>query len=115
MPNITAMERYYGTLLHELIHATGPASRLNRDCYRLYHQRSIERAKEELIAEIGSVMLGQRLGLITEPAEENAAYVQSWIKLLTDHPAAIFEAASAASRAIDCLEAMQTAQEAHAA
>lgn len=112
---ISAEERYYSTLLHELIHFTGPKTRLDRECFRLYRARNTERAKEELIAEIGAVMLGQRLGLQTEPAEENAAYVQSWIELLTDKPAAIFEAASAAARAIDFLETSQSAQEAQAA
>lgn len=111
----TAMERYYSTLLHELIHFTGPEKRLNRECFRLYHSRTIHRAREELIAEIGSVMLGQRLGLQTQPADENAAYVQAWIKHLRDRPAAIFEAAAAAAKAVELLESMQPREEAQAA
>jgi antirestriction protein ArdC len=57
------------------------------------------RAFEELIAEIGSVMLGMQLGVQACPREDNAAYVKSWIKLLTEKPKAIFEAASAAGKA----------------
>jgi len=95
----SAEEHYYSTLLHEMIHSTGVAKRLNRDCYIKYHGSKIERAREELIAEIGSVLMGQSLGLQTEPREDNAAYVKSWITLLQDRPKAIFDAASAAQAA----------------
>lgn len=106
MLGVSAEDLYYSTLLHELIHATGPAPRLNRDCFLNYHKDRKERAFEELIAEIGSVMLGQRLGLMAQPREDNAAYVANWAKLLKDKPGSIFSAASAASRAIAHLEEM---------
>jgi antirestriction protein ArdC len=89
-------EWYYSTLLHELTHWTGVPKRLDRD--KKYHTDQ-GRAFEELIAEIGSVMLGMQLGIQPCPREDNAAYVKSWIKHLTTRPQAIFEAASAAGKA----------------
>lgn len=112
---VSAEELYYSVLLHELVHFTGPATRLGRECFAAYHKDKPSRAMEELIAEIGCVMLGQRLGLITEPREDNAAYVQSWIKHLKDKPGSVFQAASAASKAVAFLEAMQPATEQEAA
>ena len=104
---VSAEDHYYSTLLHELIHFTGVPKRLDRDCFRNYHKERASRAFEELIAEIGSVMLGQRLGIQTEPREDNAAYVQSWIKCLTDKPGSVMQAASAAAKAITFLEQLQ--------
>lgn len=112
---VPAEELYYSVLLHELIHSTGPAKRLGRECFIDYHKSKPARAMEELIAEIGCVMLGQRLGLITQPREDNAAYVQSWIRHLKDKPGSIFRAASAASSAIQFLENMQPKQQQKAA
>ncbi|WP_431299413.1 ArdC family protein [Tabrizicola sp. BL-A-41-H6] len=112
---VPAEDLYYSVLLHELIHATGPAKRLARECFRDYHKERAARAQEELIAEIGSVMLGQRLGLMTQPREDNAAYVASWIRFLKDKPGSVFSAAAAASKAISCLEAMQPLTEQEAA
>src|SRR3546814_16668038 len=40
---------------HELVHATGHASRLARDTLRDYHKERAIRAREELVAEIGEI------------------------------------------------------------
>jgi antirestriction protein ArdC len=98
----SAAEYYYGTLLHEMVHWTGAESRLDRSSLRQYAKKE-ERAREELVAEIGAVMAGMRLGLQAQPREDNASYIQGWVKLLEDKPAAIFEAASAAGRAVNYL------------
>jgi len=98
---------YYSTLFHEFIHATGPATRMGRDCFIGYHKSIAIRAEEELIAEIGSAMLGQHLGLQSEPMKDNAAYVKGWIARLKNDPGAIFSAASQASKAIQWLDACQ--------
>lgn len=98
----SAAENYYGTLLHELVHWTGAERRLDRESLRNY-ARTETRAREELVAELGAVMAGMRLGLQAQPREDNASYVQSWVKFLSDKPASIFEAASAAGRAVSFL------------
>lgn len=106
--NADGAEYYYGTLLHELIHWTGAASRLDRPSLANYAKKE-ERAREELVAEIGAVMAGMRLGVQAAPREDNASYIQGWIKLLEDTPSALFEAASAAGRAVTYLTSKQPA------
>ncbi|MDR2033327.1 MAG: ssDNA-binding domain-containing protein [Helicobacteraceae bacterium] len=56
---------YYQTALHELGHWTGHESRLNRDLSGKFG--GVKYAKEELRAEIASVMTGARLGIGSTP------------------------------------------------
>ena len=86
---------YYATALHELGHWTGHESRLNRD---MQHPRGSEGyAREELRAEIASMMLGQEIGL-GHGIENHTAYVGSWIRALKEDPREIFSAASDAEK-----------------
>lgn len=91
-PNLDA---FFAVALHELGHWTGHPDRLNRD---LAHPFGSEMyAREELRAEIASLMIGDELGIGHDP-EQHAAYVGSWIKVLEDDPREIFRAATAAQR-----------------
>ena len=56
-------EDYYAVKLHELAHATGHESRLNRSLGNTFG--SIDYAKEELRAEIASSFVNSGLGLIS--------------------------------------------------
>lgn len=61
-------------------------------------------AYEELIAELGSVLLMSHLGLNAEPTQDNsAAYLKSWLKKLRDDPKQLWKAASAASKGLNYL------------
>ena len=60
-------------------------------------------AAEELIAELGAAFTCAHLGLSTEPREDHAAYIQSWLKVLKADSRAIFTAASKAQHATDWL------------
>ena len=94
-------QEWAATALHELGHATGHPSRLNRDLRRY---SDAARAMEELRAEIASAMLAAELGI---PADipQHASYVDSWLAVLNRDPRAIFSAASDAQRITDwCLE-----------
>jgi antirestriction protein ArdC len=94
---------FYGTAIHELIHWTGGAKRLNRPT--LMESKSFgdqAYAKEELRAEIGSMMLSAEQGIPHDPSQ-HAAYVASWVKALKDDKNEIFRAASDASKACDYL------------
>ena len=88
-------EAYYATALHELGHATGHESRLNRDISGGFG--SANYAKEELRAEIASFMLTTKLGLGHDPAP-HAVYVKSWVKALQNDHRAIFQAARDADK-----------------
>ena len=50
-------------------------------------------AREELWAEIGSLMLGEQLGIGHDPSQ-HVAYVASWIKALEQDPREIFRTAA---------------------
>jgi putative DNA primase/helicase len=89
-------DSFYATALHEVAHSSGHPRRLNRDT--LGHPFGSEQyAKEELRAEIASMILGDELGIGHDP-RQHAAYVGSWIKILQDDPLEIFRAAAEAER-----------------
>lgn len=109
--SMTGFEAYYSTLMHELIHATGESGRAHRPDKALYHTDDKARAFEELVAEIGAAMLCQKHGITKDVRQDHAAYVKSWIRLLTDKPDAIFSAAAQASRGIAWIDAQQPQQQ----
>lgn len=86
---------YYGTALHELGHWTGHKSRLDRDLAHPFGSEGY--AREELRAEISSLMMADRLGIPHKP-DRHAAYVGSWIKALENDPREIFRAAADAEK-----------------
>ena len=77
-------QSYYSTMLHEMAHSTGHASRLNR----LESTRfgDAKYAKEELVAELSSALTGMTMGFRTEITDNNAAYLDSWISALREEP-----------------------------
>jgi antirestriction protein ArdC len=91
---------YDVTLLHEMVHWTGHASRLNRSTIRDYDKSDFIRAEEELIAEIGSVFLAAYFGL-SGNLINHASYVASWKKHLDAK--AVGRAISQASKAFEWL------------
>jgi putative DNA primase/helicase len=90
-----AADAYYAIALHELGHWTGHESRLGRDLSNPFGSEGY--AKEELRAEIASMILGDELGIGHDPGQ-HAAYVGSWIKVLQDDPLEIFRAAADAEK-----------------
>lgn len=82
--------RYYSTALHELGHWTGHTSRLDRDLSGRFGSESY--AKEELRAEIASMLIAHETGVPNE-SHNHAAYVKSWVKVLKDDPNEITRAA----------------------
>jgi putative DNA primase/helicase len=100
-------DRYYATALHELGHWTGHPSRLDRDLAHPFGSEGY--AKEELRAEISSMIVGDELGIGHDP-EQHAAYVGSWIKALQDDPLEIFRASSDAEKIHDYVLAFEQVQ-----
>lgn len=72
-------EGYYATLLHELIHWTGPGHRLDRDIGKRFGDRAY--AAEELVAELGAAFLCAELGITAELRPDHASYLANWLEL----------------------------------
>lgn len=80
-------EYYYRVLFHELTHSTGVPSRLNRSCYNAYHEAIKERSREELVAEVGSLLLATEAGFKNDYCDDNSdSYIQSWCTWMKDNP-----------------------------
>lgn len=90
---------YYRTALHELTHATGHVSRLDRKLLNSFGSKDY--AREELVAEMGSAFLCAALGI--EPSVRHADYIGSWLEVLREDNRVIFRAASLASKAAEWL------------
>lgn len=101
-------DAYYATALHELGHWTGHSSRLNRDLAHPFGSEGY--AKEELRAEIASLMLGEQLVIGHDPGQ-HSAYIKSWIKVLQEDPKEIFRAASDAEKITKYLRGREMNQE----
>lgn len=95
---------YNATALHELSHATGHPSRLNRitdgGLDRDYY------AYEELVAEISSCFMGENLpiAMSEEHFENHKAYIRSWIEGIKEKPEVLMKAIGDAQKAADYLE-----------
>ena len=93
------------TWAHEAIHSTGHANRLNRDLsgsatgdgasLRAY-------AREELVAELGAVLLGDRLE-IGSNGMNHAAYLGHWLEQLRESPRLLLQVLGEARRAADLI------------
>ncbi|SHO23776.1 Putative uncharacterized protein [Moritella viscosa] len=92
--------KYYATALHELGHWSGHPSRLNRDLANPFGSEAY--AKEELRAEISSMILGEELGIGHDPSQ-HTAYVKNWITALKNDPLEIFRAAADAEKILTML------------
>ena len=96
---------YYQSALHELGHWTGHPSRLNRQTLLEGIEHgfgSHAYAREELRAEISSLMTGDRLNIGHDPSR-HAAYVDSWVQKLREDPREIYRAARDAQQMSDWL------------
>lgn len=90
---------WYRTMLHELGHWTGHASRLDRDQKGKFGSEAY--AREELVAEMTAAFTCAQLGIT--PTVRHSDYIASWLTILKNDEKAIFRAASQASKAADLL------------
>ena len=92
------MNEYYSTFFHEIIHSTGHETRLNRDMKNGFGSEKY--AKEELVAELGSIFLNNHYHVETSDTFTNSsAYIQSWLKALKDDKKLIVTASTQAEKA----------------
>lgn len=95
-------ESFTRTLLHEMTHSTGHPDALDRQLVTSFG--SEDYAKEELVAELGSLFMSADLGVQTADMEgafyeNHVSYLKSWISALENDPDYLFRAAGQADRA----------------
>ena len=101
LPNkeqFNAAAKYYATALHELGHWSGHESRLDRPMNDKFG--TPDYAREELRAEIASLMIGSELN-IGHDFGQHAAYVDNWIEVLEKEPNEVFKASADAQKIFD--------------
>jgi antirestriction protein ArdC len=91
---------FCATWAHEQVHSTGHESRLKRDLGGAFGKARY--AREELVAELGAVLLGDRLEIGSE-IESHAAYLGHWVELLKESPKVLFQMLSEARQAADLI------------
>ncbi len=92
----------YSTLFHELTHATGYITRLNRPgVANVVSFGSETYSKEELIAEMGATFLCSEAGFVNRTVDNSAAYINSWLNKLRSDKKLVLIAAGAAQKACD--------------
>lgn len=95
---------YNATVLHELSHATGHQSRLNRMQHGVFGSEYY--AYEELVAELSSCFMAEHLPvkMAEEHYRSHKAYIQSWADGIETNPQVLFRAVRDAEKAADYLE-----------
>lgn len=93
-------EAYASTWAHEQVHSTGHGSRLDRP--QGGAMGSAAYAREELVAELGAVIVCQRLQIGSD-FQNHAAYLAHWAELLREKPSVLFHVLSAARQAADLI------------
>lgn len=106
-PTSSATEAFYSTLMHELVHWSGASARLNRTLASRFGDAAY--AAEELVAEIGAAFLCADLSISNQPRPDHAAYVDSWLEVLSGDKRAIFAAAQKAREAATFLSDLASA------
>ena len=91
---------FYATWAHEQVHSTGHSSRLKRDLGGAFGRARY--AREELVAELGAVLLGDRLEIGSE-LQSHAAYLEHWITLLQAEPQVLFDVLGEARQAVELI------------
>lgn len=102
MGKFNKAEEYYSTLFHELIHSTGHESRLKREGIiepGLFKDHKY--SKEELIAEFGSAYLCGLCEIDMPVIDNQASYIQHWLKVLKKDRRMLIEASKEAQKAVD--------------
>lgn len=105
LPEVFSSDNEYNAVaFHELGHATGHESRLNRDQSGVFGTSAY--AKEELVAEITSAFMAETTGINLEDMnmENHKAYVNGWITSIEDDPEYLMKAISQAHDAADYMQ-----------
>ncbi len=95
-------EEYYSTLFHEMTHSTGHASRLDRSGIKdVSPFGSKSYSQEELVAEMGAAFLCGNAAIENKTIDNSAAYIQGWLRKLSNDKKCVIIAAAQAQKAAD--------------
>jgi antirestriction protein ArdC len=102
-------EEYYSTLFHEYAHSTGHSKRLDRKLDSDPKPFGTpDYGKEELVAEMAASFLCGHAGITPTVIENQAAYVQGWLKTIKADKKLVIGAAGQAQRAADWIRNERT-------
>ena len=94
-------DHFAGTLAHEHIHWTGAAPRLDRAFGKRFGDAAY--AAEEIVAELGSAIVGAAIDIPVTHLDDHASYLAHWLKILKADPRAILTFAAKADEAASYL------------
>ncbi len=111
MPKINSFvsdSSFYRALVHQIVHWTGHKDRLNRNLGGISFEDSTSSrlASEELVAELGTAFLCQKLGMnsfTSSNLEYHDSMITSWIKLIEQGNDVLKIAASRADKSMNYL------------
>ncbi|MBS1731870.1 MAG: DUF1738 domain-containing protein [Bacteroidetes bacterium] len=96
-----AVEGYYSTLFHELVHSTGAPKRLDRKTIvDMAPFGSESYAMEELVAEMGAAYLCQLSGILSPEINNTVAYLDNWLGVFKKDKRFLITAASMAEKSV---------------
>jgi len=105
-------EAYYATMFHELTHATGHVSRLNRkEVSDPIQFGSNPYSREELVAEMGAAFLSGHCQIENTTIDQSASYIQNWLERLREDRKLVVHAAAQAQKACDFILDLRTEDE----
>ena len=104
MSRFESAQAFYATWAHEYAHWTKTETRLDRS-FGSSQFGNEAYVKEELVAELSAVLMGQRLGFCADHLENHAAYLGAWLRILRNDRRFLFKAGADAQRAVDFLVA----------
>jgi antirestriction protein ArdC len=108
LPRFKSAEDHASTTAHELIHWSGAPNRSERRFGARFGDSDY--APEELVAELGAAFLCADLAVENTPREDHASYLHAWLEILKADKRAIFQAASAAEKAVAYLHSLQPSE-----
>ena len=98
----SSAEEFFGTLAHEASHASGHPKRLNRESIAdAAPFGSPTYSFEEIVAEMSAAYLCAEAGISPAVIDNEAAYIQDWLKKIRSEKRLVVIAAAQAQRAAD--------------
>ena len=98
----SSAEEFFGTLAHEASHASGHPKRLNRESIAdAAPFGSPTYSFEEIVAEMSAAYLCAEAGISPAVIDNEAAYIQGWLKKIRSEKRLVVIAAAQAQRAAD--------------